>query len=83
MNNQIISRNPQIMSGELVFTGTRVPVYILIDYLESGNGLDEFLDDYPTVTREKAVAAIRLAGEALREQYSEVAVRRESAETAR
>ncbi len=74
MNNQIISRNPQIMSGELVFTGTRVPVYILIDYLESGNGLDEFLDDYPTVTKEKAVAAIRLAGEALREQYGEVAV---------
>ena len=74
MNNQTISRNPQIMSGELVFTGTRVPVYILIDYLESGNGLDEFLDDYPTVTKEKAVAAIRLAGEALRERYGEVAV---------
>ena len=55
-------------------TGTRVPVYILMDYLESGNGLEEFLDDYLTVTREKAVAAIRLAGEALREQYSEVAV---------
>ena len=83
MSEPVLHRKRDIMSGELVFTGTRVPVYILIDYLESGNGLDEFLHDYPTVTREKAVAAIRLAGEALREQYSEVAVRRESAKTAR
>ena len=75
MNNQIISRNPQIMSGELVFTGTRVPVYILMDYLEVESGLEEFLDNYPSVSREKAVEVIRLAKDALIGKFSEVAVR--------
>ena len=49
-----------------VFKGTRVPVQTLIDYLEAGDRLDDFLADYPTVTREQVVAALELAREALR-----------------
>jgi len=48
-----------------VFTGTRVPVKNLIDYLEAGDSLEEFLDDFPSVSREQAVAALELAKEAL------------------
>ena len=50
------SRDPEIMNGELVFAGTRVPVEILIQYLKAGDSLDAFLDDFPTVTRQQAVA---------------------------
>lgn len=52
--DQIVSRDPDIVSGELVFKGTRVPVQILVDYLKSGETLDRFLDGFPTVTREQA-----------------------------
>jgi len=48
-----------------VFTGTRVPIKNLIDYLEAGDSLEEFLDDFPSVSREQAVAALELAKEAL------------------
>ncbi len=48
-----------------MFTGTRVPVKNLIDYLEAGDSLEEFLDDFPSVSREQAVAALELAKEAL------------------
>jgi len=48
-----------------VFTGTRVPVKNLIDYLEAGDSLEEFLEDFPSVTREQAVAALEIAKEAL------------------
>ncbi len=53
------------MSGTPVFVGTRVPVRTLIDYLEAGEPLDEFLEDFPAVTREQAVAALQLAQEML------------------
>lgn len=49
----------------MVFAGTRVPLKNLIDYLEAGDSLEEFLDDFPSVTREQAVAALELAQEAL------------------
>jgi uncharacterized protein (DUF433 family) len=49
--------DPEILGGTLVFAGTRVPVRILIDYLEGGESLDEFLDNYPSVSREQALAA--------------------------
>ena len=48
-----------------MFTGTRVPIKNLIDYLEAGDSLEEFLDDFPSVSREQAVAALELAKEAL------------------
>ncbi|MCZ6633866.1 MAG: DUF433 domain-containing protein [bacterium] len=52
----IVLRDPEVMNGELVFAGTRVPVEILIQYLKAGDSLDAFLDDFPTVTRQQAVA---------------------------
>lgn len=57
----VIIRNPAILSGEPVFRGTRVPFKALTDYLEGGETLDRFLDQYPTVTREAAVAALEEA----------------------
>jgi uncharacterized protein (DUF433 family) len=53
------------MSGTPVFAGTRVPVQTLIDYLEAGDPLDQFLDDFPSVSREHAVAVLELAKSAL------------------
>lgn len=57
---QIISRDSAIVSGALVFAGTRVPVQILIDYLKAGETLDRFLEGFPTVTREQAEAYLEL-----------------------
>lgn len=53
---QIVHSDPEILGGEPVFVGTRVPVKTLLVYLEGGETLDEFLDNFPTVTREQAVA---------------------------
>jgi uncharacterized protein (DUF433 family) len=53
------------MSGEPVFVGTRVPVRNLLDYLEGGDTLEEFLDDFPSVSRDQAVAFLEEAGRAL------------------
>jgi uncharacterized protein (DUF433 family) len=57
---QVISSDPEIMSGTLVFAGTRVPVKILIQHLTAGDTLDDFLDDFPSVTREQAVAFLEI-----------------------
>jgi len=57
----IIVRDPDILGGTAIFRGTRVPFQALLDYLEGGETLDEFLDDFPTVTREAAVSALELA----------------------
>ena len=57
----IIVKDPDILGGEPVFSGTRVPFQALIDYLEGGETLDEFLDDFPTVSRETAIAALEEA----------------------
>ncbi len=57
----VIHSDPEILGGLPVFCGTRVPLRTLLDYLEAGDSLTEFLDDFPTVTREQAVAALRLA----------------------
>jgi uncharacterized protein (DUF433 family) len=54
--SRIISSSPDVMGGTPVFSGTRVPVQTLLDYIEGGDPLDEFLDDFPTVSREKAIA---------------------------
>jgi uncharacterized protein (DUF433 family) len=61
----VIQRSPEILGGIPVFVGTRVPFRTLIDYLEAGQSLAEFLDDFPTVTREQAIAALESAKEAL------------------
>ena len=61
----VIQSSPEIMSGTPVFEGTRVPVKTLIDYLEAGDRLDDFLADFPTVTREQSIAVLELAKEAL------------------
>jgi len=61
----LITRSEKVMSGAVVFAGTRVPVQTLIDYLEEGSPLDEFLDDFPTVSREHAVAVLELMKEAV------------------
>ncbi len=55
MTEKLIDRNPDILGGTPVFSGTRVPVRILMEHLKAGDRLDEFLDDYPTVSRAQAV----------------------------
>jgi uncharacterized protein (DUF433 family) len=62
----VVRSDPEIMSGTPVFAGTRVPVDSLIDYLAGGDSLDEFLDQFPSVSREQALAALEIAREALR-----------------
>ena len=57
----VVIRDPEILGGTPVFSGTRVPFQNLLDYLEGGETLDEFLDDFPTVTREAAIAALEQA----------------------
>ena len=57
----VVHSDPDILGGTPVFVGTRVPVQTLIDYIEGGHSLKEFLDDFPTVTRELAVGALEQA----------------------
>jgi uncharacterized protein (DUF433 family) len=57
----IVHSDPEILGGTPVFVGTRVPVKALLDYLEAGRPLAEFLDDFPTVSRAQAVAALEQA----------------------
>jgi len=59
-NQRVVHSDPDILGGVPVFVGTRVPVKTLFDYLEAGDALDEFLNDFPSVTREQAVAALEL-----------------------
>jgi uncharacterized protein (DUF433 family) len=61
----VIRSDPDIMGGTPVFVGTRVPFRTLLDYLEAGDSLNEFLEDFPSVSREQAVAALQLAGKML------------------
>ena len=61
----IVRSDPQILGGTPVFTGTRVPVKALWDYIEGGETLDTFLDHFPSVTRDQAVAALELSRERL------------------
>jgi len=61
LSNNVITRDPDVLGGTPVFRGTRVPFQALLDYLEGGQTLDDFLDDFPTVTREAAVHALEHA----------------------
>ena len=60
----VVSRNPNVMNGALVFKGTRVPVGSLIQHLAAGDSLDDFLEGFPSVSREQAVAYLRTTLEA-------------------
>jgi uncharacterized protein (DUF433 family) len=62
---EIVHSDPEILGGTPVFVGTRVPVQALLDFLEGGDTIEEFLDNYPGVTREQAVAFLEEAGRAL------------------
>lgn len=61
----VVHSHPEVMSGTPVFIGTRVPVQSLFDYLEGGESLDEFLRQFPSVSREQAIGALRLAKESV------------------
>ncbi len=61
----LVSRDPEVHGGDAVFVGTRVPADTLIEYLEGGDSIDEFLDDFPSVRREQAIAALEILREAL------------------
>jgi uncharacterized protein (DUF433 family) len=70
MADRVIVVNPEIMSGTPCFRGTRVPFQNLLDYLEAGDPLDEFLRQFPTVTREMAIQALEEAKESLFERIA-------------
>jgi uncharacterized protein (DUF433 family) len=65
MQQPVIARNPEVMGGTPVFHGTRVPVQTLLDYLEAGESIDDFLDGFPSVTRAQIVAFLKQAKDRL------------------
>ena len=71
----VVSVSPDVMSGTPVFPRTRVPVKNLLDYLAAGDSLDEFLEQFPTVTRQQAVALIEVAEELLLSAADEASAR--------
>ena len=73
MGDATIDRNPDILGGTPVFAGTRVPVRILMEHVEAGDRLDEFLADYPSVAREQALAVLELAKTILAGERDEAA----------
>jgi uncharacterized protein (DUF433 family) len=70
MKQPVVSRSPEIMGGAPVFCGTRVPVQTLLDYLEAGESIDDFLAGFPSVTREQIVAFLEEAKDRLVESVS-------------
>jgi len=70
MTRQVISRDPDVMGGTAVFSGTRVPVQTLLDYLEAGDTIDEFLEGFPSVEREQVIAFLEQAKDRLVESVS-------------
>jgi uncharacterized protein (DUF433 family) len=67
MSQSIVSRDPEVMGGAAVFPGTRVPVATLIDYLEAGDSIDDFLEGFPSVTRAQVIAFLEEAKNRLAE----------------
>ena len=65
MEYPIISRDPQIMGGAPVFAGTRVPVQTLLDYLEAGDSINDFLEGFPSVTRTQVIEFLEQAKDRL------------------
>jgi uncharacterized protein (DUF433 family) len=62
MRTEVINIDPKILSGTPVFNGTRVPVEILFDHLETGLSIDEFLDDYPSIRKSQVIQLLEMAG---------------------
>lgn len=73
MSKPIIVRDPEILGGTPVFAGTRVPIQVLFDHLEAGDRPDDFLENYPTVSRKQAIALLERAIEHLIESDDEAA----------
>ena len=65
MDTPVISCNPEVMGGTPVFSGTRVPVQTLLDYLEAGDSIDDFLTGFPSVTREQVISFLEQAKDRL------------------
>jgi uncharacterized protein (DUF433 family) len=65
MKQSVVSRTPNVMGGTPVFSGTRVPVQTLLDYLEAGESIDDFMGGFPSVTREQVVAFLEQAKDRL------------------
>lgn len=61
----VVSRDPNVLNGTLVFTGTRVPVQVLVQHLAAGDSLEDFLEGFPGVSREQAVAYLEMTPEAV------------------
>ena len=70
MQQPVVFRNPDVMGGTPVFAGTRVPVQTLLDYLEAGDSIDEFLEGFPSVTREQVIGFLEQAKDRLIESTS-------------
>jgi uncharacterized protein (DUF433 family) len=73
MSTDLIERDPEKLGGTPVFFGTRVPIKNLFDCLEDGESLDEFLDQFPTVTREQALRVLELSKERVLTDYESAA----------
>jgi uncharacterized protein (DUF433 family) len=70
MKQSVVLRDPEIMGGTPVFRGTRVPVQTLLDYIEAGDSIDQFLEGFPTVTRDQVIAFLEEAKDRLVESVS-------------
>ena len=70
MTQQVVCRDPDVMGGAPVFCGTRVPVQTLLDYLEAGESIDQFLEGFPSVTRTQVIAFLEQAKDRLIESVA-------------
>ena len=70
MKEPVVSRDPEVMSGTPVFPGTRVPVQTLLDYLEAGEAINDFLEGFPSVTRSRVIAFLEEAKDRVIESVS-------------
>lgn len=73
MQSSVVSTNARILGGVPVFSGTRVPIRILNEYLEAGDGLEEFLDQFPSVSRKQALQLIEQTAQTMPSHASEIA----------
>ena len=74
MTDKLINKDPEILDGTPVFSGTRAPIRILIEYLEAGDRLDDFLEGYPTVSRNQEIEVLKRARAVLTRNSNEAAV---------
>jgi uncharacterized protein (DUF433 family) len=73
MEQKVVSRSPDVMGGTVVFAGTRVPVQTLLDYLEAGESINDFLEGFPSVTRAQVIAFLEEALEEAKDRVVEAA----------